>query len=136
MLRGVSHWAVALRKPSPEQLRESDPERGTPGEQAPLGEIAVTSFPLDSLLRRHRALRLPIVRGVVALGESLAIGFRALGVSANAQLPEEEQEISGGAWAGTVVVALVFAIGLFFVVPVGLTEPDQGPACTPPCCSG
>jgi uncharacterized protein YqhQ len=59
---------------------------------------------------------------VVALGESLAIGLRALGISANAQLPEEEQTISGGAWAGTVVVALVFAIGLFFVVPVGLTS--------------
>jgi uncharacterized protein YqhQ len=63
-----------------------------------------------------------VIRGVVALGESLAIGLRALGISANAQLPEEEQQISGGAWAGTVVVALVFAVGLFFVVPVGLTS--------------
>jgi uncharacterized protein YqhQ len=59
---------------------------------------------------------------VVALGESLTIGLRALGISASAQLPEEEQEISGGVWAGTVVVALVFAVGLFFVVPVGLTS--------------
>jgi uncharacterized protein YqhQ len=59
---------------------------------------------------------------VVALVESLAIGMRALGLSANAQLPEEDQEISSGAWIGTVAVASLFAIGLFFVVPVGLTS--------------
>jgi uncharacterized protein YqhQ len=63
-----------------------------------------------------------VIRGVVALVESLGIGLRALGISANAQLPEDQREISGGAWAGAVVVALVFAVGLFFVVPVGLTS--------------
>src|SRR5947209_7843007 len=68
-------------------------------------------------------MRLPVVRGVVALVESLGIGLRALGISANAQLPEDEQEeISSRVWAGTVIVALVFSIGLFFVVPVGLTS--------------
>jgi uncharacterized protein YqhQ len=74
------------------------------------------------VLKRHRALRLPIVRGVVALVESMAIGFKALGISANAQLPEEDEEISGGMWVGTVLVALLLAVGLFFVVPVGLTS--------------
>jgi uncharacterized protein YqhQ len=103
MMRGVSQWAVAVRRED--------------------GEIAVRSFPLTSLLHRHRLLRLPIVRGVVALGESMAVGFRALGISANAQVPEDEGgEISGGMWAGTVVVSLVFAIGLFFVIPVGVTS--------------
>jgi uncharacterized protein YqhQ len=64
-----------------------------------------------------------VIRGVVALVESLAIGLRALGISANAQLPDSEQEkISNRAWAGTVVVALAFSIGLFFVAPVGLTS--------------
>jgi len=118
MMRGVSTWAVAVRKPLPEQI-EGD---GLDPEEAAGGEIEVTSTPLTSVLRRHRALRLPIVRGVVALVESMAIGFKALGISANAQLPEDEQEISGGMWAGTVLVALVLAIGLFFVVPVGLTS--------------
>jgi uncharacterized protein YqhQ len=74
------------------------------------------------VLKKHRALRWPIVRGVVALGESLVIGFKALGISANAQLPEEEEPISGGLWIGTVVVAVLLAVGLFFVVPVGLTS--------------
>jgi uncharacterized protein YqhQ len=119
MMRGVNHWAVAVRKPNEEQL--------SAGERAPqepaLGEIQVSTFPLSSVLKRHRVLRLPIIRGVVALGGSLAIGFRALEVSANAQLPaEEEQEISKGMWAGTVVLALALAIVLFFLIPVGLTS--------------
>jgi len=63
---------------------------------------------------------------MVALWESLVIGFRALERSASAQLPEEEQEISGGTWAGTVVVAIVFAIALFFLLPVGLTSLIKG----------
>jgi uncharacterized protein YqhQ len=119
MMRGVSTWAVAVRKALPEELSDKgalDPERGAHG------DIEVKSFPLTSVLKRHRLLRLPIVRGVVALVESLVIGFKALGISANAQLPDEEEEISGGMWAGTVIVALALAIGLFFVVPVGLTS--------------
>jgi uncharacterized protein YqhQ len=122
MMRGVSNWAVAVRKPTAEQASHGE----LSPEEAALGEIEVSTFPLDSAMRRHRLLRLPIVRGVVALGGSLAIGFRALEVSANAQLPaeenEEKQEISRGMWAGTVVVALAFAIVLFFLVPVGLTS--------------
>src|SRR3954466_1435354 len=118
MMRGVSTWAVAVRKPLPEEVSQDgvNPERGAHG------EIEVTSFPLTSVLKKHRLLRLPIVRGVVALVESLVIGFKALGISANAQLAEEEEEISGGMWAGTVIVALALAVGLFFVVPVLLTS--------------
>jgi uncharacterized protein YqhQ len=118
MMRGVSTWAVAVRKPLPEEVSKDgvDPERGAHG------EIEVTSFPLTSILKKHRLLRLPIVRGVVALVESLVIGFKALGISANAQLPEDEKEISSGMWFGTIVVALALAVGLFFVVPVGLTS--------------
>jgi uncharacterized protein YqhQ len=110
MMRGVAHWAVAVRKP-PE-------EEGS----AALGEIAVNRFGLQPWSRRRRVYRLPVIRGVVALIESLGIGLRALGISANAQLPEPDQEISSGAWIGTVVVSVAFAVGLFFVVPVGLTS--------------
>src|SRR5947209_2909139 len=87
-----------------------------------LAEVAVQRFALESWTRRRRVYRWPVIRGVVALAESLGIGLRALGISANAQLPEEEQQISGGAWAGTIVIAVLFAVGLFFVVPVGLTS--------------
>ena len=70
MMRGVSTWAVAVRKPLPEEVSEDgvDPERGAHG------EIEVTSFPLTSILKKHRLLRLPIVRGVVALGDECPVG--------------------------------------------------------------
>ena len=132
MMRGVSNWAVAVRKPTEEQLEHGE----LSPEEAALGEIEVQSFPLDSVMRRHRLLRLPLIRGVVALVGSMAIGFRALEVSANAQLPPEEvaagadgaegeaaaQEIPKAVWVGTIVLALALAVVLFFLIPVGLTS--------------
>ncbi|MGZ5359009.1 MAG: DUF1385 domain-containing protein [Solirubrobacterales bacterium] len=106
MMRGVSTWAVAVREPG--------------------GEVAVTSEPLVSWAKRHRLLRLPVIRGVVALGESLKIGFRALAYSANAQLEEDEdghkEEIGGWMWGLTITLSMALAIGLFFVVPVSATS--------------
>jgi uncharacterized protein YqhQ len=133
MMRGVSTWAVAVRKPPAEPGEGGPAPAGAPPavgvDGEPLGEIAVTSFPITAWSRRHRAYRLPVIRGVAALVESLGIGLRALGISANAQLPGAGadgeaggQEISGGAWIGTVLVSVVFAVGLFFVVPVGVTS--------------
>jgi uncharacterized protein YqhQ len=104
MMRGISTWAVAVRKPE--------------------GDVQVTSEPLVSWAKRSRVLRLPVIRGVVALGESLKIGFRALAISANAQLAEEEdaEPIGGFTWGLTIAFSLALAIGLFFVIPVGLTS--------------
>src|SRR5947209_7324457 len=121
MMRGVTSWAVAMRKPaeSPE-ISQTGPAYVGPAPE--LGSIEVRSFPLESWSKRRRVYRWPLIRGVVALAESLGIGLRALTISANAQLPEGSEEISSGAWSGTVLVALVFAVGLFFVVPVGLTS--------------
>jgi len=122
MMRGVSTWAVAVRKPTDEQLEtgQLDPTEGAQG------EIAVTTEPLVSYAKEHRWARLPVLRGMVALYESMAIGFKALGISANAQLPPDEQgedqEIGGGAWAGTIAFALLFAIGLFFLLPAFATN--------------
>jgi uncharacterized protein YqhQ len=106
MMRGVTVWAVAMRRPD--------------------GEIEIASEPIKPWAQRHRLWRLPVLRGVVALGESLKIGFKALGLSANAQIEEDEdgkkEEIGGWVWGLTIVLSLVLAIGLFFVVPVGLTS--------------
>ena len=122
MMRGVSTWAVAVRKPSAEQLEDGGPD---PKEGAK-GEIEIFSEPLVSWTKRHRLLRLPVIRGTVALAESLKIGFAALGISANAQIPPDDEgerkELSGGAWAGTIAFALLFAVGLFFLLPAGLTN--------------
>jgi len=148
MMRGVSTWAVAVRAPEATHAPDvaqtpdiADPPSaahttevagaamdsgGVPGARpvagGGLGEIEVQTFPLVSWSKRRRAFRWPVIRGVVALAESMAIGVRALGISANAQLPESEAEISGRAWIGSVAVAVVFSVGLFFVVPVGLTS--------------
>ena len=65
MMRGPSNWAVAVRKP----------ERA---------DRARSARPIESRDEAASGLfRLPVIRGVVALGESLAIGFRALAISAN-----------------------------------------------------
>ena len=105
-MRGVSTWAVAVRKPDE--------------------QIEVTSEPIVSWAKRHRVLRWPVIRGVVALAESLKIGFRALAISANAQLEEEDGEepepIGGLTWGLTIAFSMVLAVGLFFVVPVGATS--------------
>ena len=102
MMRGVSIWAVAVRKPD--------------------GSIDVTSEPLVSWAKRHRIWRLPVIRGVVALGESLKIGFRALAFSANAQLDEDEEPIGGFTWGFTIFLSLLLSVGLFFVIPVSATS--------------
>jgi uncharacterized protein YqhQ len=106
MMRGISTWAVAVRNPE--------------------GQIEITSESLVPWAKRHRLWRVPVLRGVVALGESLKIGFRALGISANAQMEEDEEgnkeEIGGWMWGLTIVFSLALAVGLFFVVPVGLTS--------------
>src|SRR3954452_23251799 len=106
MMRGISVWAVAVRRPD--------------------GEIEISSEPLVPWAQRHRLWRLPVLRGVVALGESMKIGFKALAISANAQLEEDEEgepeEIGGWVWGLTIALSLALAVGLFFVIPVGLTS--------------
>ena len=70
MMRGIAVWAVAVRTPE--------------------GQIEVESESIKPWAQRHRAWRVPIIRGVVALAESMKIGFKALAISANAQLEEDE----------------------------------------------
>jgi uncharacterized protein YqhQ len=72
MMRGPSNWAVAVRKPD--------------------GDIAHVNQPIKSPMARHLIFRLPVIRGVIALGESLAIGFRALAISANYAAAERERK--------------------------------------------
>src|SRR4051794_30620645 len=108
MMRGVSTWAVAVRKPSPEQIADGHQLEPT---EAALGEIEVVSEPLVSWVKRHRVLRLPLIRGVAALGESLKIGCKALGISANAQIDDdadgEKQEIGGRNPVRAIAVAVL-----------------------------
>ncbi len=102
MMRGVEHWSLAVRRPD--------------------GSIFLDSWPLVSYMQRYPALKIPIARGVTALVESLVIGVRALTISANQSLGEEQEELSRKEIAGTLLVALVFAVLLFFLAPLGITR--------------
>jgi len=111
MMRGASNWAVAVRKPD--------------------GDIAEVHQPIKSPMARHWVFRLPVIRGVVALGESLAIGFRALAISANyaaaAETTEgEEEEVSAELTRAQLSFAFAIAIGfavlLFKVSPALITD--------------
>src|ERR671934_1300126 len=79
-------------------------------------------------MARHRVLRLPIVRGVMALGESLAIGFRALAISANYATRQEgedgevDTELSRGALIFAFAIAIGFALMVFKVGPALITD--------------
>jgi uncharacterized protein YqhQ len=112
MMRGPSNWAVAVRKPD--------------------GDIAHVNQPIKSPMARHRIFRLPVIRGVIALGESLAIGFRALAISANyaaaaeAKEGEETEEVATELTRAQLIFAFAIAIGfailLFKVSPALITD--------------
>ena len=108
MMRSPSNWALAVRKPD--------------------GQIAEVNQPIRSVMARHWAFRLPVVRGVIALGESLAIGFRALAISANYAAQEEgddgevQTELSRGALIFAFTIAIGFALMLFKVTPALITS--------------
>jgi len=93
---------------------------GAEGE--PLGPIEIQTETFEPAMKKRRLYRLPILRGVVALVESLKIGMKALGISANAQLEDPDEELSGKTWGFTIFLSLVFAIGLFFVLPVTIAN--------------
>jgi uncharacterized protein YqhQ len=112
MMRGASNWAVAVRKPD--------------------GDIAEVHQPIKSPMARHLIFRLPVIRGVIALGESLAIGFRALAISANyaaaaeAKEGEESEEVATELTRAQLIFAFAIAIGfavlLFKVSPALITD--------------
>jgi uncharacterized protein YqhQ len=111
MMRGPSNWAVAVRKPD--------------------GDIAHVNQPIKSPMARHLIFRLPVIRGVIALGESLAIGFRALAISANyaaAETKEGEEgeevatELTRAQLIFAFAIAIGFAILLFKVSPALITD--------------
>ncbi|MCL2680100.1 MAG: DUF1385 domain-containing protein [Coriobacteriia bacterium] len=119
MMRGKRNWAVAARD-----------------EQ---GEIHTELHPLNSAADRNAWMRWPIIRGVVALGQSLALGTKALAISARiAGLEEEPAEgstdgeresvMTGGIIASSVVMGIVLAIGIFVLLPAFITQAVMGPA--------
>ena len=108
MMRSPSSWAVAVRKPD--------------------GDIAQVCQAITSPMAKRRVYRLPVIRGVIALGESLAIGFRALAISAQYAAGEEgddgevKAELSRGQLVFAFAIAIGFALMLFKVGPALITS--------------
>ena len=105
MMRTPTAWAVAVRRPD--------------------GRITTVVEDARSVALRHPILRWPVIRGVVALGESLAIGMKALSLAARLSSSdhegegegEGEQEIGRREIAIALVIAVVFSVVFFKVVP-------------------
>jgi uncharacterized protein YqhQ len=106
MMRSPSAWSVAVRKPN--------------------GEIAEVNRPVVAFSMRHKWARIPVIRGIVALGESLTIGFRALAISANYAAQDEDEEVQTELTRGQLIFAFAVAIGfavlLFKVSPALITN--------------
>jgi uncharacterized protein YqhQ len=97
LMRSPNFWGMAVRTPS--------------------GDMDLRAERFRSVTRRSKLFRLPIIRGALSLGETLWLGMKALTLSTNIALGEE-QELSKKEIAGTLVFALVLGFGLFLVAPV------------------
>ncbi len=105
MMRAPRAMAIAVRRPT--------------------GEIVVKREEMVPLSERFPVVKLPIIRGAVALFHSLMMGMSALNFSANEAMVEEgeeKKELSPWAMAGTMAFAFGFGILLFFIMPLYLTK--------------
>ncbi|MGD0845551.1 MAG: DUF1385 domain-containing protein [Geobacteraceae bacterium] len=107
MMRAPRSMAIAVRRAS--------------------GEIVVKRDMVVPLSERFPVVKLPIVRGAVALFSSLITGIKALNFSANEAMVEEEgeggkEELSSWAMVGTMAIAFGFGILLFFILPLYATK--------------
>ncbi len=97
MMRAPGAWSVAVR--------------------APDSTIVARRHELGRLADRNRAARIPFVRGIVVLWESLSLGFRALSWSAEVSSGEEEEPLSRSQIGITMILAFVLFAGIFIVLP-------------------
>ena len=95
MMRGSQTVAIAMR--------------------APNEEIVIHSEPLSGIYK-SKIIKIPFLRGLVALWDALGLGIRALTISANIQ-PGEDEKLEGPALYLALAISLTFGIGLFFLLP-------------------
>jgi uncharacterized protein YqhQ len=106
MMRGPREYAIAVRLPN--------------------GEIEVTRQAIASWAAQPLLKKLPVIRGFVALIDSLVVGIKALTFSANKAVGEEEEELGFGEIFLTVLFALGLGLVLFVALPTGAAHLLQG----------
>ncbi len=99
MMRGASHWALAVRKPS--------------------GAVHVESHEIRSVAARHPVLAKPFLRGVIVLGQSIAIGIRALLIATN-EASDDEAELTSRQIGVALAIAAVVFVAVFILGPTAL----------------
>lgn len=97
------------------------PELTATAVRTPEGKIEISSRPVNSISDRYPILKKPLLRGCVSLIESLVIGIRSLGYSAQ-MAGEEEEQLSDRELAGTIAFAFVLAAVLFIAIPTGAAK--------------
>ena len=100
MMRGSQGVAVAMRSPDQEIVLHTEPLSG---------------------IYKSKIIKIPFLRGLVALWDALGLGIRALTISANTQTGEEEK-IEGPMLYITLAISLGFGIALFFLLPAGIGQ--------------
>ena len=108
MMRGKYNWAVAVRTPD--------------------GTIHTEEHDLTSAAKKHAWMRKPIVRGIVALVETLSLAMKAFAVSASLSGETEEEQLSSKEIAMSMVFGVGLALVLFIILPAVLTNFIVGPA--------
>ncbi|MGA7272486.1 MAG: DUF1385 domain-containing protein, partial [Acidimicrobiia bacterium] len=106
MMRAPGAWAVAVRRPD--------------------GVIQAIRQDLPRLSSRSVMARIPFVRGIMVLGESLTLGFKALSWSAQKAVGEEEEELTKGQIAASMSIALAFFLAFFILVPAFVARFTSG----------
>ena len=97
------------------------PELTATAVRTPEGKIEISSRPVNSISDKYPILKKPLLRGCVSLIESLVIGIRSLGYSAQ-MAGEEEEQLSDKELAGTIIFAFVLAAILFIAIPTGAAK--------------
>jgi uncharacterized protein YqhQ len=97
LMRSPNFWGMAVRTPA--------------------GQVDVQAEPFRSITKRSKLFRLPVIRGFLSLGETLWLGMKALTLSTNIALGEEE-DFSKKEIAVTMLFGLALAFSLFLVAPV------------------
>lgn len=112
MMRGRYNWAVAVRTPE--------------------GEIHSEEHDLASGKAKAAWMRWPIVRGCVAMVETLSLALKAFEVSASLMGETEEEKLSSKEIGFTMVIGMVMAIVFFIVLPAVATNFIAGSAADHP----
>ena len=101
MMRGPKLVSTAVREPS--------------------GQISVKVDPVSSISDRYPILKKPMLRGVIALGESLVLGLKSLSYSAQ-KAGDEDEQLSDKELVMTILFSLGLAILLFVIIPTAAAK--------------